>query len=189
MKDLITKLATLLGLDAVALTAEGADLAPMLTKAADEIGAGRKAVDGVKSFLSGVKDALSLKDTDTLEIAAGTVMSLSAKAKADALALTDAQAKLADHVKADKQRLIDSLKAEGKLTEAMATNWAPGLDIVALTDWAKHAPVIVPGGKTVKPGDKPADDTLTLTDNDIRIARACGMDPDKVKKTKLPVHE
>ncbi len=181
MKDLITKLATLLKLDGVALTAEHADLAPLLTASCAAIVAGQAAIDGSKAFVAGVKDALSLTDTDTLQLIQGKVLSLAEKSKADTVALTDAQSKLAAHDKAAKAGMIKDLKAAGKLTDGM-TAWAEGLDVVALTAWAKDAPVIVPVGRELKPGEKPAD-TVALTDADTTVARACGLDPKHVQET------
>lgn len=174
--DLMKKLCGLLGMDAAAFAGEKADLNPLLTAAANAIEAAQAKS---ASFLAGVKDALALADGDGLEKAAGLVVSLAARATADAAALADATTRIAGFVKADFDRTVADLKAAGKLTDAMTQSaWFKGLDLAALTEWSKAAPVVVPMNRT--PPAAPAGNKGVVTPALERVARQCGMDPQKV---------
>ena len=187
MNTQLKKLADLLGFDAVALTGGKPDLAPMLDKAIVVIEDGRAAGAQVNEFLGGVKDALELADGQGLDMATGKVLSLAEKAKADAVALSEAQAKISEFEAETKSRLITSLKDEGKLTDAM-TAWAEKQDVAALKEFAENAPVLVKTTRETKPGDKPVDDddTVELSDAEKKICLACGQDPADVAKVRLP---
>lgn len=62
--------------------------------------------------------------------------------------------------------------------------WAESQDILALNDWAKNAPIVVPVTQAVTTDDKPAD-AVALSDTLKQVALTCGMDPEKVAKTKI----
>jgi hypothetical protein len=174
MKDLITKLAALCNLDAAAFADEKADLKPLLTAAHAALQTGSVALTG---FLAKIKDSIALADGATLDTAAGLIVSLAAKQKADALALAEAQTKIDAFQKADFTRLVDDLKAKGKLTDAMiATPWFKGLDHAALSAFAEAAPTVVPMGRGPKAIEKAGDDNV-MTAAGMSVARACGLDP------------
>ncbi len=173
--DVMKKLIELLKLDAAAFAGEHPDLNPILAAALSAIESGRKEA---ADFVQGVKDSLGLSDGDGLPKAAGLVVSLAAAAKADKAALADANAKIAGFEKAQFDRTVADLQSAGKLTEAMQQSaWFKGLDLAALTEWSKAAPVIVPmqrGPQPVVPEDGAVSPALE------RVARTCGIDPKKV---------
>jgi len=177
--DWLRKLAERLKQDVAALTAEGASLEPLFQAAHERI----EQLEAVPAgFLSSVKDALGLSDDDTLDTAAGKVLSIVEKGKGHAAALTELQTRVADLEGKEKERLIGKLRSEGKLTDAMLP-WAQKQDQAALIDFAKTAPVVADPKRTVKPGDDQVnDDTLTMSETDIEVARRCGLDPAEVAK-------
>ena len=179
MKERLLRLLGLLGItDHAALTAEGADLTPVLEKAA---GAIEKERGAIARFMAGLKDSLGLTDSDTLETLPGRLLPILEKAKGDATALTALQSRVDGLEAKEKERLIDQLRASGKLTEAML-GWARSIDAAALTSWAKDAGVLVAPTRIVRPEDRPADGTLALSDADRRIASKCGLKLDDVAK-------
>lgn len=182
--DALKKLIALLGLDEAKLTAEKADLAELFARAAAEVEAARAAAG---KFTAGLKDALALTDADTPDTIVGKILALAEKQKADAAALTDAQAKLATAAAADKARMIADLKAQGKLTEALLP-WAEKQDVAALTEWAKAAPVIVPPNRITSPATLAAGDAARMTDADRKVAAMCGFTAEEyAKANKLAV--
>lgn len=177
MKDTIRKLCGLLKLDAAAFSADGADTVPVFTAALQAIEA---AASREGKLLLDLKPSLALTDTDTLDTLAGKLLPILESVKSTAAALTEAQGKLATFEVAEKGRLIETLKADGKLTEAMLP-WAQRQTVVALTDWAATAPVVVQRERIVTPEKLPdAEGTLVLSDNAKKIAIRCGLDPAKV---------
>lgn len=178
MKDKIRKLCEAMKLDVAAFSADGADLGPLLTAVATALQ--EKGAREMK-LLVDLKDVVGLTESDTLDTLAGKLLPLIEKGKADATALADLQPRVTVMEKKEHGRLVLSLKAEGKLTEAMLP-WAEKQTSLALTEWAKTAPVVVPQSRIVRPEDAPADQ-LTLSDNAAAIARKCGLDPAVVAKT------
>ena len=179
MKETLKRLGELLGLDVAALSAEGADLTPLLAKAAEAVETARASVTG---FFQQVGKALSLAENATLDSAAGTILGLAEKAKCDAAALTDLQGRVQDLEGKEKVRRIDGLLAEGKLTEAMKP-WAERQDVAALNDWAKTAPVIVQPRRLIDPATLPENqDTVAMNDALVRVAARCGVSLEDIEK-------
>ena len=178
--EAIQKLASRIGEDAAALSGEdveSAALIPFVEAAETRIGA---LVDGQAAFIQGLPDSLSLSDDATLEDALAAINAKLSKAEGDALSLSEMTTRLQVLESGARDRLIADLRAEGKLTEAMLP-WAQKQDSAALTDWAKTAPVAVPPQRIIVPGtEEGGDDTLALSDADIKVAKACGLDPAKV---------
>lgn len=173
--ETMKKLCELLGLDVAAFSGEKPDLTPLIEKASATIEAMKAEAS---TFVAGVKDALGLKDGDGLPQAAGLVQSLAAGRTADAAALADVKTKIAGFEKAEFDRQVADLKAAGKLTEAMTQSaWFKGLDLAALTEWSKAAPVVVPMQRAPAPA---AGGSGTASPALERVARCCGMDPQKV---------
>jgi len=170
------KLIELLGKDKAALTAESADREPLFQAAVETIEGERGTVS---DFLGQVRDALSLKDDDGLEAAAGKLLSVVEKAKGDTTALNELQTRVDELEGKERDRAVERLQAEGKLTEAMLP-WARKQDTAALMEWAKDAPVVVQPGRTAKREELDPGDTQALSDVDRAIAQACGVDPAKV---------
>ncbi len=182
VKDLILKLAGLVGLDAAAFSAEGANLQPLLTALSGKI----ETLQGDASkFVAGIKDAIGLKDGQGLDVAAGLIVSLAAARQSDASALTDARAKLTTFEGEAKTRLVTDLTAAGKLTEAMKKSpWFTGLDFAALKAWGDCAPVVVQPGRVSDASDfRQAPAANVMTPAQISVARACGVKPEDVAKT------
>lgn len=178
--EYLNKLIALLGMDAVAMTAENADREPLFQKAAEEI---EKSRSGVSEFLGDVREALGLTESDDLTIASGKILSLAEAAKGNTGALTEMQERLQDLEGKEKDRLIDKLKAEGKLTVAMVA-WAKKQDTEALIEFAKDAPVVVRPTRTIAADAvDDGDDSMALTEEDKKVAAACGIDPAKVAET------
>ena len=182
VKDLILKLAALVGLDAVALSAEGASLQPLLTALSGKL----ETLQGdAGKFIAGVKDAIGLKDGQGLDVAAGLIVSLAAARQSDAAALTDARSKITAFETEGKTRLITDLTAAGKLTAAMQKSpWFTGLDFAALKSWGDCAPVVVQPGRVTETGIvREAPGANVMTPAMITIARNCGQKPEDVAKT------
>ena len=181
VKDIIVKLAALVGLDSAALTAEGASLQPLLTALGIKVETMQ--AEGAK-FVAGVKDAIGLKDDQGLDVAAGLIISLAARAQGDAAALTDARAKLTTFEAEAKTRLVSDLTGAGKLTEAMKKSaWFTGLDFAALKAWGDAAPVVVQLERTTTTETRPDPAAVgVMSTQAISIARACGMKPEDVAK-------
>ena len=170
------KLIALLGLNAAMLT--DADATPIFQKAVEAI----ESRDArLAKMLSDLKAPLALTDSDTVETALGKALSLIEKGKGDTAALTDLKTRLSALEGKEKARLIESLKTQGKLTVAMVP-WAEGQDTLALTEWAKNAPIVVSPKRIVPADQQDHGDTVALSDNDAKIARACGLDPKDVAK-------
>jgi phage I-like protein len=177
----LNDLAGVLGLDAAAFSDAAASLEPVFKAAHERIG---RLQASIGSFRLNVKDALALSDDDGLDAIAGKIVSLSAKAQADSAALSDAQAKLDEFAAGEKDRLIETLQAEGKMTVAMSEGaFVRGASLDTLREWAKDAPVVVPQGRAAKPEDRSEHgDTLAMSEEAANIARACGLDPQDVAK-------
>jgi hypothetical protein len=178
--DALKKLAGLLGIDAAALTADGAGVDALIDNAVSEIETARA---GVASFLANLKGPLALADTDVkLDAIAGKILSAIEKGKNDSVALTAIQARVADLEAKERDRFVESLRTEGKLTDAMLP-WAKKQDTAALTDWAKTAPVVVQQNRLVAAGAAATgDDGLTLTEADRAVAKLCGHTAEEVAK-------
>lgn len=186
--DWLKKLAGLVGIDVASLTEDSAAARePVMQKAAELIESLRA---GAAKIRDGLKDALPLTDTDTEDAIVGKILSLVEKGKTDAAALTDLQGKVKDLSGRERDRYIEDLKREGKLTAALVP-WAQKQDMAALVEWAKAAPVIVDPKRTTDPAAaRAADaDVLVMSELDIAMARKCGLNPEDVAKAnglKMP---
>ena len=184
MNKLLVSLASLLGMDSIALSADGTvpeDVAAKITTLAQEIPTLRAAQDGQTAFLGATKDALALSDDATLETAQAAILGLKAKAdQADTLKTRVDALELSDKDR-DKAAVIEQGKATGQLTQAMLDGWIGKQDAAALTAFLKTAPVVVAPGEIPKE-DLASPDTLPLTAEDIAVAKASGLDPEKVQE-------
>lgn len=180
MKDALKKLAGLLGLDAAALTAEGAALDGLIEKCLAEIERERAAR---AAFFASVKDSLALTDSSApLDAIAGKILSAIEKGKTDAVALTEIQTRVVALEGKERDRFVDGLKAEGKLTDAMLP-WAKKQDLAALRDFAATAPVVVPQTRLVAAGAAATgDDALKLSETDRAVTKLCGNKPEDVAR-------
>ncbi|MCF6174825.1 MAG: phage protease [Victivallaceae bacterium] len=174
MNKLLTALAALLGMDAIALGADNDvpdDIVTQINNAAAELGSG-------KSFATGIRDSLSLAaDAD-----AGTVMAAlkglqakgesydGLKAKVDSLALAAETAKRDD--------LINLGMTDGKLSQAMVDNWindsAKPVDSIALAAFLDNAPVVVPVDN-IDQSKLPKSDTVALSAEDREVCKMTGI--------------
>lgn len=168
-KSLLGAIAALVGFDAVALTADGAqipeDLAEKVKLAATEL-------NGLRQVRKDVRDALALSAESADAAIGGLVASLKAqaaesaslKSKVDALALESETRK--------KSELIAQGKATGKLTPAHDA-WLAKIDSIALSEFLAAAPVIIQPGSQVQPLKRQGDvsgpggsDAMALSDDD-----------------------
>lgn len=148
MEQLLAPLATLLGMDSIALSDDNAvpeDVVGKLNDLAGEIPNLRAEQEAHTAFLATVGDALSLEGERTPATIEAAIRGMAAKAgQADELKTrVDALELEAENEKRDKvvQRGLD----EGKLTKAMIeSDWGRGQDAAALTAYLATAPVIVP---------------------------------------------
>ena len=134
--------------------------------------------DKLDSTLAELRPALSLGEKAGLDALAGKALAMAEQVKSldsDRAALGERLEKLE---KSERQRGIDQLMRDGKLSDAMRP-WAERQSAAALSDWAATAPVIVPRERraTDTPPDKAA-----LSDADKTIALRCGIDPQKLDK-------
>ena len=189
----LMKLAALLGLASVELDGGAvgeAEIERIATAAVDRIEAAKASVG---AFFAAISPAVELSSDATLQDAAGVILSQLEAGKVSATELAGVKARLGELEAGEKDRLIVELKADGRLTEAMEP-WAKQRTVAALTAWAENAPVVVPQDRKVLPSDRVADDVdeLALTDADVKVARACGLEPKRVaevagKKFEEPV--
>lgn len=183
MNELLTLIAKLAGVDAVALADDGKAPAEVLAKLqalAEEVPSLRKANTEKSAFLSQAKDALALTDTPTLDLVHGKLLALVETGKG-AIALADrVKALEADATKRERAALIGTALADGKLTPALVEKWANQADVATLRDFLAAAPVIVPQGKTVDRKDLKPSDSVVMSDIDNEVARNCGLDPKEV---------
>lgn len=186
MKKMLLALAELIGFkDVVALSDDKADHTPLVEQAINTIKAHRAEVG---QFVAGLADALGVKPDATLSLIQGKVLSLAEAAKANGTTVAALTERLSTLEGAEKARFIAALQEQGKLTPAML-DWAKSQTVLALTEWSKAAPVIVP--KQIVPLDdlNKGGEALTMTDTEIRVARSCGLDPADVAKSsgkKMP---
>ncbi len=177
---IIGLLCGLLGVDAAKFTGEGVNLESLLQSAHDEIKAKR---DGIGAFVAGVKDALQLKDGQGLEAAAPLIVALVEKQKVDTTKLTDLTTQVTELTKAERVRVVDELKAKGKLTDALlATDLFKVMTVAQLRDWGNAAPVLVEPSRITKPEDRALGGEGIVTENQLRIAGACGVSADAFAK-------
>ena len=174
--EIIKSLAMLCSLDVGTFTAEGADRSPLFKAAVDLI---EKLQGDQASFIGEIKEALELKDDAALSDVSGKILSLVEKGKTDSTSLTDMTARLEVLEKEEHTRLVEKLKAEGKLTVAMV-DWAQKRSAKELNDWAENAPVVVESIKRTPPQNLDKTDQVTMSDFEIKVARMCGNDPAKV---------
>lgn len=126
--------------------------------------------------LKSIRDSLGLTDADPANIVAGKVVALAEKSKADALALTDAQTKLAGFEADKRKALLDDAEKAGKLTAPLRKFAEANLaDTKALTDYLGALPVIVPQGSVADKSQQASGDEKGLTDDQIEVAEALGI--------------
>jgi phage I-like protein len=186
MNKLLVCLAALLGMDSIALGADDSppeDVFGKLNDLASEVKGLRTSQTAQKSFLAGVRDALALGAEATLETAQAAILGLKAaadqagglKTRVDALEL-EAETRKRDAI-------VEQGLAAGKLTKAMLdSQWVKKQDAAALSAFLEFAPVVVPVGSLDRSKLAPADEALALSDADLEVCRACGQDPEAVKK-------
>lgn len=183
MNKLLASLASLLGMDSIALSDDQvpADVVAKIDALAEELPALRAASTGQAQFLAGVKDALALGAEPTLDQAKAAVLGLHAKAgQADQLkARVDALALDAETRKRDE--IIAEGVAEGKLTKAMIDGYWGEQDAAALAAFLAVAPVVVPGGEIDRTQIRQPD-AVALSSVDATVAKACGMDSAQVQE-------
>ncbi|MDD5698484.1 MAG: phage protease [Victivallaceae bacterium] len=176
MKLLCKALAGLLGIDSVALSADGEapeELVSKINALKDELPGLRAAKDHHGGFVGKLRDSLALgADADESTIQ-GTIMGLKTKADgADSLKTrVDSLELAAENGKKDK--LIEKGLAEGKLANSML-EWARGLDSVALSAYLENAPQVIPLKKLNK-GDLPEGDSITLSAEDREVCKKAGI--------------
>jgi len=179
MKNIIQKLARLLNRDEAAFTAEGQSIEPLLEATASHI---ETMQTSQATFLSTVKDAIGLTDGQGLDVAAGLVLSLKEKNKADDVALTDLRSRVTAMESVEKDRLVEKLEAEGRLTPALKESpWFKGLDYAALKDWSAAAPVIVATERITRQEVKTGGSKMTEAQK--AIADRCGVSHEAFAKT------
>lgn len=161
MKQLLEKLASLLGMDSIALSEDSAvpeDVVTKITDLAGEVKSLREDREARKAFLAAVGDCLALGEDADLKTAEAAILGLSAKAgqaddmksRVDALELEAEDRK--------RREVIERGMAEGKITRAMIDgDWLKGQDAAALSAFLSTAPVVVPV-------DRVRTDTLTQPD-------------------------
>lgn len=177
--DWMKKLAGFLGIDTASLSGEGATLDPLFKAAHERLEADKGAMT---RFRDALKDALSLTADEPLDAIAGKVLSRIEAQKGDSAALAAMQSRLQELEGAERRRLLDQYEADGKLTKAMRP-WAEKQDTAALKEWAATAPVVAQPRRILNPGDAPeGSDTMALTDEDVTVARRCGLNPEDVAK-------
>lgn len=177
VKKLLTALASLLGLDAIALSDDGAapdDVVTQLTELSGELTALRALKGAQEAFLGMARDALALEAESDLNAVEGAILGLKAKGdQADALQ-TQVDALALESETRKKQEVIDRGVAEGKLTPVMVDNWCENVDAAALSAFLEHAPVIVLPGTVVDESKLPAADVIALTAEDKQMATDLG---------------
>lgn len=168
-------LAGLLGMDSVALSADGdapEDVVSKINNLATEVPGLRKSKTDNDSFLAKIKDSLALgADADESTIQ-GTILGLKAKAdSADPLKVrVDALELAAENEKRDK--LIESGRTAGKLADSQL-EWAKTLDSMALSAYLEKAPVVIPLDR-VKRKDIQEGDSVALSAEDRQVCKLTG---------------
>jgi hypothetical protein len=174
MKLLFARLMAALGLDDKGFNDDQAQ--SLLDRAAD-------ALTSLGKALAPIRDALGLTDKDEPMTVTAKVLAAIEKGKIDTLALTDAQTKLAGFESAHRKALLDDAEKAGKLTAPLRKFADENLkDTKALTDYIGALPVIVPQGSVADKTQQASGDDKGLTDAEITVARACGLDPAEVAK-------
>lgn len=189
MKEMLKRLGVLLGLKNDSLEMSDAEVP---TKGEPIVAAAHTEIEGLRgkiaSFVAGVATTLKLSATSTLDDVLAAVKLLASKADGTQLALTELNNSVAGLIADKKSNMIKGLLAAGKLTHAMIP-WAEKQDVLALTEWSKAAPVLVPGGIVPQHEQQGGGTALVMTETEINVAKACGLNPADVAKQagkKLP---
>lgn len=180
MKKYLERLGALLGLSGDSLKLSDTEInttaETVMQKAADKIEGLQNAAS---QFIASAKGSLKLTGEQTLDTIAAAIGQLATNAGGSALQLTEVTSRLRVLEGNEHGRLVESLLREGKLTEAMKP-WAVGQTSLQLTEWAKHAPVIVQPGQSVQGnGEAPAaPGSLMMTEQDFSASQnAFGKSP------------
>jgi phage I-like protein len=81
-----------------------------------------------------------------------------------------------------KDELIARGLQEGKLTNALAENWAKEQDCAVLAAYLEHAPAAIPGRMELAPNRKAV---RSLSEADEAMIRKFGFDKDEYQQAKL----
>ncbi len=143
MKKLLATLAGLLGMDTIALAADGDADDSIITKMNNL----KTTMDSSAAFTRKLCDSLTLGAEAQPDTILASVQGLIAKGKAgdSALVRIDALELAAENDKRDK--LIEDGRTAGKLADSQL-DWARGLDCAALSAYLDKAPAVVPVGNT-----------------------------------------
>jgi len=184
MNKLLAALASLLGLDSLALGDDGTapdGLVEQIATLAGEHNRLKAQETAQKSFLAGVRDALALGDGSSLETAQAAILGLKAaadqagglKSRVDALEL-EAETRKRDAI-------VEQGLAAGKLTKAMLdSEWLKKQDAAALSAFLEFAPVVVPVGSLDRSKLAKAD-PLPLSDDQSRLYSLLGVTPEEAR--------
>ncbi len=184
MNKLLAALASLLGLDSLALGDDGTapdGLADKIATLAGEHNRLKAQEAAQKSFLAGVRDALALGDGSSLETAQAAILGLKAaadqagglKSRVDALEL-EAETRKRDAI-------VEQGLAAGKLTKAMLdSEWIKKQDAAALSAFLEFAPVVVPVGSLDRSKLAKAD-PLPLSDDQSRLFGLLGVTAEEAR--------
>ncbi len=185
VKKLQVALTGLLGMDSIALGADG-DADESVINKINELTQSLPGMRADGAIVGKVRDSLSLGAEAGESEIVGTLSGLVAKGssydsmkeKVDSLALEAEEGKL--------QKLIDQGLESGKLTNDQEINWirAKKIDSVALAAYLEHAPVVVPQGQIDHKELKPDSDSVALTAEDIAYCQKHGYNQEEFAKSK-----
>jgi len=178
MEKLLVALASLLGMDSIALSDDNTvpeDVVSKINDLAGEVDTLRAGREAQRSFIATAAEALALGDDPDLNKIEAAIRGMKAKAgqadelksRLDALELEAETRRRAEVV----QRGLE----EGKLTKALIeSEWGKAQDAAALEAYIANAPVLVPGDRVnTKKLRQP--DTVTLSDDDRTILSLVGV--------------
>ena len=187
-KTLLGAVAALVGIDAVALSADEAQIS--LAEKVKEVGVELVALRGVRKD---VRDALALSAESADAAIAGQVLSLKAQAAESAGLKTRVDALALESETRKKSELVAQGKASGKLVPAHDA-WLAKVDCLALSEFLASAPVVIAPGSQVQHVLSPEvgkSDALALSDDDKSRLNRLGIghlagDIDASRKARKP---
>jgi phage I-like protein len=187
MTKLLAALASLLGLDSLALGDDGTapdGLADQIATLAGEHNRLKAQETAQKSFLAGVRDALALGDGSSLETAQAAILGLRAAADQAGSLKTRVDALELEAESRRRQEVVDRGLAAGKLTKAMLDSaWLKGQDAAALSAYLDFAPVVCPPGRLDR-ATLATPDAVALSASELNIASLLGISPEAMLATK-----
>ena len=179
MKKLLAAIAGLLGVNDIALGADG-DADDTIIGKLNNL---KTTVTGSAAFCGKVRDALSLSADAQPETIHAALAGLIAKGQAHDSLKTQVDA-LALAAETDKrEKLINQGKADGKLSEGLIP-WAQTQDSAALSAYLEKAPIMVPLNHVDRTGLKPSGDSVALTAEDRQVCALTGMSEADFLKAK-----